>query len=405
MARYIQVAAPLLAASLLASTPTLADSQSADIHLRYIGQHVIPTGTLFDGIEFGGISGIDRVEDGSRYGSYYAISDDRGGERGTPRFYQLSLEYDGNGFYGATLYRQVFMKRPDGTPFPADARTVDPEGIRVAPNGNLYWSSEGNWNADPALRHQPFIREMRPDGRFVREFRTPAMFDYVDNATWGARSNKVFEALAVAPRGPFWRPGHASHLLFTANEDALIQDGELTSLEAGSRVRVTALDPLTADARAQYAYELPPIPKAPTEAPGFMDNGLPELLALSDREFIALERGFASGPGNTLRLALASTECATDVLRLPSLVDARYVPMRKRYLLDFDELKAQYGLTLDNAEGLSWGHRLANGNRTLIVVADNNFSTAQATQFIAFEVIATPRQGKPGRRCRPYPER
>ena len=93
------------------------------------------------------------------------------------------------------------------------------------------------------------------------------------------------------------------------------------------------------------------------------------------------------------------------MLRLPSLVDARYVPMRKRYLLDFDELKAQYGLTLDNAEGLSWGHPLANGNRTLIVVADNNFSTAQATQFIAFEVIATPRQGKPGRRCRPHPER
>ena len=49
--------------------------------LRLIGDYSIKTKTLFDGVEFGGISGLDRAPDGS----YWAISDERGGERGTPR--------------------------------------------------------------------------------------------------------------------------------------------------------------------------------------------------------------------------------------------------------------------------------------------------------------------------------
>lgn len=181
--------------------------------------------------------------------------------------------------------RQILMKRPDGTPFPSASRTVDPESIRVAPNGNLYWSSEGNWNANPTLRYQSFVREMKTDGSYVRQFNTPAMFDYVDNTTTGLRSNKGFEALTVAPGGK----------LFTANEDALIQDGSLSTLASGSVVRVTALDTATGE-----------------------------------------------------------------------------------------------GVTMDNVEGISWGHTLANGNRSLVLAVDNNFSAAQTNLFMAFEVSAVP---------------
>lgn len=354
----------------------LGPAEAAEFSLRYIGQHSVPTGTLFEGVEFGGISALDRAADGS----YHALSDDRGGERGTPRFYQLALDYDAAGFRGVTIQRQLQMLRPDGTPFPADARTVDPEGLRVAPNGNLYWSSEGNWSPDAAQRYQPFVREMRADGSFVREFRAPPMFNYVDNTTTGGRNNKLFEALAVTPNGT----------VVTANEDALVQDGHLTTLERGSVVRVTTLDPASGDALAQYAYQLPPIPKAPTEAPGFQDNGLPELLALSETEFIALERGFASGPGNTIRLVLTSFEGASNVLDLSGLVEGGYTPMQRELLLDFDALKAAHGLVLDNSEALSWGHTLANGHRTLLVVSDNNFSGSQTTQFLAFEVVPVP---------------
>ncbi len=351
-------------------------AQAADFSLRVIGATSLPTGTLYQGVEFGGISGIDRAADGS----YWAISDDRGGERGTPRFYNLSLDYDASGFHGVRINSQTFMQRPDGSTFPANARTVDPEGLRVAPNGNLYWSSEGNWSANAAARYQPFVREMTTSGAFVREFATPAMYNYVDNATTGGRSNKLFEALTVAPDGT----------VFVANEDALIQDGNITTLNAGSVVRVTALDPVSGSARAQYAYALPPIPvDAAPGAPFGPDNGLPELLAISDTQFIAIERAFASGVGNTIRITLAEiTADTTDVSAFASLAGAAYTPMRRELLL---EMPLTYqGITLDNIEAVSWGHTLANGHRTLVLAADNNFSSSQSTQFIALEIAPVP---------------
>jgi hypothetical protein len=45
------------------------------------------------------------------------------------------------------------------------------------------------------------------------------------------------------------------------------------------------------------------------------------------------------------------------------------------------------GLLLDNIEAIAWGPVLANGNRSLILVSDNNFSRLQTTQFLALEVV------------------
>lgn len=340
--------------------------------LRLIGDYTIKTRTLFDGVEFGGISGLDRASDGS----YWAIADDRGGERGTPRFYNLGIQFDDKAIQGVTIRKMVYLKGRDGQPLPSSRRTVDPEGIRVAPNGNLYVSSEGNFSTDAASLFQPFVREVKVDGSFVRDFETPAAFNYVDNATTGGRSNKLFESLAVTPDGS----------VFTANEDALVEDGPITSLAAGSVVRVVRLDPSTGKAGAQYAYPLPKIPLDKAATGSFPpDNGLPELLAVSNNEFIAIERAFADGVGNTIRLTRATIEPdTTDVRAVRSLVGASYKPMKRELLL---EMPVTYqGIKLDNIEGISWGPRLANGNRTLVLVADNNFADNQVTQFLAFEV-------------------
>ncbi len=339
--------------------------------LRLIGDFSIRTKTLFEGVEFGGISGIDRAADGT----YWAISDERGGERGIPRFYSLSIDFDATAFRSVTINKMVYIKGPDGNNLSGTTRTVDPEGIRVAPNGNLYISSEGNY-ISPTNLFQPFVREIKTDGSFVRTFETPAAFNYVDNTTTGGRSNKLFEALAVTPNGS----------IYTANEDALIEDGPITTLTAGSVIRVMRLDPVSGKTTAQYAYQLPRIPvdRAPTGAfPP--DNGLPELLAVSNNEFIAVERAFGDGVGNTIRLFLTTIEAdTTDVQNIKSLVGANYKPMKRELLL---EMPLTYqGVKLDNIEGISWGPRLPNGNRTLVLVADNNFNDTQTTQFLAFEV-------------------
>lgn len=340
--------------------------------LRLIGDYAIKTKTLFEGVEFGGISGIDRAPDGS----YWVISDERGGERGTPRFYNLTVDFDANAFKSVSINKMVYIKGPDGNNLSSTTRTADPEGIRYAPNGNLYISSEGNYTS-PSNLYQPFVREVKTDGSFVRTFETPAAFNYVDNNTTGGRSNKLFEALAVTPNGN----------VFTANEDALVQDGPLTTLAAGSVVRVVKLDPATGKTTAKYAYQLPKIPvdKGPTGS-FTPDNGLPELLAVSNNEFIAIERAFADGVGNTIRLMLTTIEAdTTDVQNIASLVGASYKPMKRELLL---ELPISYqGVKIDNIEGIAWGPRLPNGHRTLVLVADNNFADNQTTQFMAFEVL------------------
>jgi hypothetical protein len=52
-------------------------------------------------------------------------------------------------------------------------------------------------------------------------------------------------------------------------------------------------------------------------------------------------------------------------------------------LVDLDEIGLDY---TDNVEGISWGPRLPTGERTLLVVSDNNFSTRQQTQLIAIAI-------------------
>ncbi len=57
--------------------------------------------------------------------------------------------------------------------------------------------------------------------------------------------------------------------------------------------------------------------------------------------------------------------------------------MSKEFVLDFDSL----GIHIDHLEGVSFGPVLANGHRTLVLVADDNFNAPQEAQLIALEVI------------------
>lgn len=358
-------------------------ASAAPFQLNFLGQQTLPTGFIPGGpagsvngiaTPLGGLSGID-FNPGT--GSFVAISDDRS-DIAPARFYSLNLAYSLGGFTGVTFTGVTTMLRPDGSTFPASPRQVDPEAIRFtgAGNGNLFWSSEGNL---PTVQ-QPFVREMRADGSHVRDFAVPTQFNYVDGTSSGGRGNLLFEALAVTPSGT---------RLVSANEGAIVQDGPIATLGNGSRVRLTVYDTATGTPAAQYGYDVAPIPKDSTPPGQFADNGLVELLAISETEFIAMERSFATGTGNTIKLFLISLDGATDVLGIPSLTSGGYTPVSKTLLLDLDTL----GIALDNVEGMSWGYDLANGHRSLVLVSDNNFSATQFTQFLAFDVAPVPAPG------------
>jgi hypothetical protein len=72
---------------------------------------------------------------------------------------------------------------------------------------------------------------------------------------------------------------------------------------------------------------------------------------------------------------------------MDSIAGKSIQPVSKTLLLDLSELKNTDGsaLAAGNIEGITFGP-LFNGKRTVILVADNNFTTAQLTQFIALEI-------------------
>ncbi|TCM67835.1 hypothetical protein EC844_107130 [Acinetobacter calcoaceticus] len=353
-------------------SPTVDTPATTVGSLRLIGDYSIPTKTMYQAVEFGGISGLDRDQDGR----YWAISDDRGGEKGAPRFYNLSIDMDANKINKVSINQMIYLRDQNNNLLPDNRRSADPESIRVAPNGNLYISSEGNFSNKVTDLYQPFVREYARDGQFVREFDIPKRFHYVDNTSTGGRSNKLFESLTVTPNGN----------IFTANEDALIQDGPLTSMNNGSVIRVVKLDPSSGKSLAEYAYQIPSIPVNSLPNTFAPDNGVSEMLAISENEFIAIERAYADGVGNTIRLVKTKINpTSTDIKNIDSLNAAKFEPMSKQLLL---EMPIHYmGIKLDNIEAITWGPTLNNGHRSLIIAADNNFLDKQSTQFIGFEVI------------------
>jgi hypothetical protein len=107
----------------------------------------------------------------------------------------------------------------------------------------------------------------------------------------------------------------------------------------------------------------------------FSVNGVVELLPLNSRFLIAMERSFsvgAPGTGNTIKLYLVALAGKKA---------------HKWLLLDLDRL----GIPLDNVEGLTFGPRLRDGRRSLVLVSDNNFAPAQFTQFLLFGTPALPK--------------
>jgi hypothetical protein len=129
------------------------------------------------------------------------------------------------------------------------------------------------------------------------------------------------------------------------------------------------------------------LPAVPETA--FSNNGLVELLALDNRgTFLALEGSFsagAPGTGNTIKLYEVRLNEASDISGIDSL-DAINIntvrPVEKRLVLNFDTLSLPTGL--DNVEGMTLGPVLPNGQQSLVLASDNNFSATQFTQILAF---------------------
>ena len=377
MHRFLRTALALASAAIVLSACANFSHNAPITGLRLIGEQRIALKHAFEGTTVGGLSGIDYDAANK---SWVMESDDRS-EINPARFYRAALNFDSKAFTSVTLSSVHFFTQPDGSRYPNLAhakldrgdQVADIETIRVDPqDGSLWYGSEGNRK----VGLHPFVRHADSGGRYLATLPTPAMFN-VSKEEVGSRNNMTFEALSFASDGKS---------LWLGMEAALYQDGPLATPDNGSVVRITRLD-RAGKVLGQYAYPIEPVASRP--GPGReADNGVSEILAVNDHQVLVVERaGVANADGvytNHVRIYEMETQGATDVQALPALAGATYVPARKRLLLDLEKI----GLArVDNIEGISWGPRLENGRRSLVLISDDNFNPLQVTQILAFEVL------------------
>ncbi len=336
----------------------------------YLGQRDVASDTVFQGTDVGGLSAISYDPDA---GLYYIISDDRS-SKNPARFYTARIALSDGAISDVEFVSTHPFLDVNGQTFPPLDTAVrppvvppDPEGIAFDGRQQLlYWSSEGERITDapdgPVLL-DPWVRIATLDGGYVGDFALPPMLRMsVDHA--GPRQNNGLEGLTLSPSGRY---------LWAAMEGPGYNDGEPPSQSVGALTRITRFDVESRVATAQYAYPLDPV----TAGPGG-GNGLTDLVALDDGDFLAIERGY--GTHVAARLYRVSVGDAEDVLARPSLVGASVRTMQKTLLADLTSTVHP----LDNVEGLTLGPALPDGRRSLVLVSDDNFSPTQITQFLAF---------------------
>lgn len=295
--------------------------------------------------QLGGLSGIELVDQDR----LIAISDDKG-EHGPIRAYYFTVSSDGTTF---TADGKVEFTQTDGTPY---ADYLDPEEIRLLPNGNFLWTTEGA--ADKGKFIAPQLIESTRDGKEVRRINTPKHHAPDEKGTTGVQNNKGPEAMTLL-----------NGKILTINEDALAQDVQKNS--GGALSRITLYDATSGQPVAEHAVRVNP------------ERGVTSVLADENGQLYMLERGFnEKTKKNMAQIYKLDLTGADDVLNIPALTGQEKLA-EKQLVFDFDKQNPHP----DNVEGLAWGP-LVDGERTIVVVSDDNFSDKQSTLMHTLRVPA-----------------
>ncbi|MBO1056296.1 MAG: esterase-like activity of phytase family protein [Dolichospermum sp. JUN01] len=345
-----------------------ASASSIIKSIEFIGQATLPTGLIFQKTEIGGLSGITYD---AKNNLYYAISDDRG-QKASPRFYTFTIDLS----KGKLTNNDVIpvgvtnLLNTSNQPFPPN--TTDTEGIAITNQDTIFVSSEGD--VDKLIN--PFIKEFAlASGKTISTLPIPDKFLPDSQKQKGIRNNLAFESLTITPNQKF---------LFTATENALIQDGPAAKSGVGTSSRILEYNLLTKQPEREFLYQTELV--TPLFNPtGKFASGLPDLLALNNQgNFLSIERSF-TGLGFTVFVFEISLENATDIHNFDSIAKVdpdKIKPVEKKLLLDLRTLD----VSLDNVEGLTLGAKLPDGQPSLILISDNNFNGLQQTQILAFKL-------------------
>lgn len=238
----------------------------------------------------------------------------------------------------------------------APALGSDAEGIAYRPDLG------GVWVTDEVA--STIIPVALPGGSAPPAVSVPPIY-----APANVQSNMGLESLA-------W----SGSALWTANEEALLPDGPLSTTTAGSLVRIQRFDAAGA-ATGQWAYRTDPI----TAMNPFITqerSGVVDIVTWSATTLLVLERelGGAVVPAFRSRLYAVDVSGAADVSAVASLLDPGVTPLAKTLLWE-------RSFATSNFEGMSWGPA-AGGGRSLVLVSDDGGGLSQ--NLYALVVVPEP---------------
>ena len=191
----------------------------------------------------------------------------------------------------------------------------------------------------------PAVRRHQRDGALIGPIALPGVYANV-------RPGLSLESVARQANGDLW----------TANEEALTGDGPAAGLTTGSAVRISNLT-----TGGQWVYVSDPV----ATNIGVKRSGVVDLVALADGKLLVLEREASFGFRN--RVYAVDPATGTDVAGVSmldadgdnDLSDETWTPVSKSLLW-------QGSFLLTNFEGMALGPALDNGDRSLLLVSDDD---------------------------------
>lgn len=383
----------------------LCQAGAASAAVTFIGEGSIP-GNFVDQSGLGGL-----LEDGvtphnlaggfgsaiaySGRGNIYLATPDRGPADGATsyidRFYtiRIDLKRQSNNSYqvvpeivGTRLLRRGGHDFFTGSALAFDATgsaeslRFDPEGARVSQCGHsLFVSDEyGPYLYEFSLASGERLRSIPLPNKYLIDFPSATPSVELSKNVAGRQSNRGMEGLAISPDGG---------KLYGIMQSPLIQDGALDASNSriGLNVRILETDTASGAAR-EFLYPL-----------DNRSNGISEILAVNDHEFLVLERDGRPGATATFKkifkIDIGAATDIRDVKQLPtSGMPVGVVPVTKQLFIDL--LNPAFGLAgasfPEKIEGLAFGPDLEDGRHLLLVVNDNDFIASQPTRIFAFAI-------------------
>jgi hypothetical protein len=328
--------------------------------LTWIGEFTRPSGVILpqqaSDHRFGSLSGLAPDEHSQQW---IAAIDDRN----TSRVAWLTVTGGEKGMQVTVIRMQPL--RPGAGMTDRVATQADLEAIVALRDGTFLLAEEGH-RIDADI-WQPALLRMNRDGVVTAAIDFPPELQITADGKSGLRENQGFESLTVTPKGR----------VITGLEQPLVQDG-LVTFDRGGAGRLIEFVPSSSTFRPgkQWRYMISPTPRLEGYPDTCTDgeNGLVELLALSETRLISMERACVTDresgrTANTVQLFM---------------VDLVEGDARKQELLNFDAMLSRLSPALqglENFEAMTFGPVIS-GIPTLLIASDDNFRKTQKTAFL-----------------------